>query len=334
MTAKITVIIVNYNSDARLARAVACLAAQTFKDFEVIIADNASSDASLEFAQPPSLSLRIVRNDANLGFAKGNNEAAKLASGEWLALLNPDAYPEPDWLEQLVKAAERYPNVDAFGSTQIDANDPTKLDGAGDAYQAFGLPYRGHFGWPITALPEEGECFAPCAAAALYRRSTFEALGGFDESFFCYGEDVDLGFRLRLAGGRAVQVRAARVLHEGSGITGRRSDFAIYHGHRNRVWTFVKDMPGPIFWPALPFHLILNAALFVRCAAGGTGGAYLRAVADAVRGLGPVWKSRKAVQADRRAGIGEIAHALVWFPLRAFRRKAFIQPVETARRSD
>lgn len=336
MPPTVTVIIVNYNSGARLARALACLAAQRFSDFEVIVVDNASTDGSMAAIDRSALRLQVIANSKNLGFAAANNQAAKVATGEWLAFLNPDAYPEPDWLAQLMAATARYPHADAFGSTQINADDQTQLDGAGDGYHVFGLPYRGHFGWPVSTLPGEGECFAPCAAAALYRRATFAALGGFDESFFCYGEDVDLGFRLRLAGGRAVQVASARVLHEGSGITGRRSDFTLYHGHRNRVWTFVKNMPAALLWPALPFHLLLNVALLVRFIQLGAGRAYWRAMHDAVRGLGPVLKKRRAIQSARRAGLYEIARALTWSPLRALRRGAVIRayrPPKPMRRS-
>lgn len=238
MAAKVTVIIVNDNSGPRLQRAMACLAAQAFTDFDVVILDNASIDGTLDGVKTGALRVQTIRNGANLGFAAANNQAAKIAKGDWLALLNPDAYPEPDWLEHLIAAARRYPDAEAFGSTQINADDAARLDGAG--YHVFDLPYRGHFGWPVSTLPVEGECFAPCAAAALYRHAAVEALGGFDESFFCFGEDVDLGFCLRLAGGRAVQVAGARVHHEGSGVAGRRSNFTLYHGHRNRVWTFVK----------------------------------------------------------------------------------------------
>jgi GT2 family glycosyltransferase len=333
MPPAVTVIIVNYNSGQRLQRAFSALAAQTFTDFDVIVVDNASNDGSADGIDKGALRLQIIANSENLGFAAANNQAAKVASGEWLAFLNPDAYPEPDWLEQLMAAAARYPAADAFGSTQVNADDPERLDGAGDGYHVFGLPYRGHFGWPVSALPGEGECFAPCAAAALYRRATFEALGGFDESFFCYGEDVDLGFRLRLAGGRAVQASLARVLHEGSGITGRRSDFTLYHGHRNRVWTFVKNMPAALFWPALPFHLLLNFALLVRFIQLGAGGAYWRAMKDAACGLGPVLEKRRAVQRARRAPLSEIARALTWSPLRAIRRGAVIRAYRPPKRA-
>jgi GT2 family glycosyltransferase len=321
----VTVIIVNYNSGGRLRRTLACLDAQTFRDFEAIVFDNHSADGSAAEGEPHAFALETIRSGANIGFAAGNNRAAAQARGQWLAFLNPDAYPEPEWLAELMAATRRHPHADAFGSTQIDANNPSRLDGAGDGYHVFGVPWRGHFGWPVKSLPPEGECFAPCAAAALYRREAFLALGGFDESFFCYGEDVDLGFRLRLAGGRAIQVPAARVLHEGSGITGRRSAFTIFHGHRNRIWTFVKNMPGEIFWPMLPFHVAVNAYLLLRFSLIGSGGAYARALGAALSGMGGAWRARRRVQIARRAELGAIAKALTWSPLKPARREADIR---------
>lgn len=326
MTA-VAVIIVNFNSGGRIRKVVAALERQTFRDFEAIIFDNSSTDGSADDLSSEKIRLRTIRNEANIGFAAGNNRAAATVDAEWLAFLNPDAYPEPDWLEQLLAAAARCEGADAFGSTQIDAADPNRLDGAGDAYHVFGVPYRGHFGWPVESLPPEGECFAACAAAAMYRRRTFLDLGGFDETFFCYGEDVDLGFRLRLAGGRTVQVAAARVRHEGSGVTGRRSDFTVFHGHRNRIWTFVKNMPGPIFWPALPFHLLVNLYLLARLSLIGSGPAYVRAMGAALAGLPRIIEARRVEQDRRRVGAAEIWRMLTISPVRLARRQADIRPV-------
>lgn len=330
MSVKATVIIVNFNSGARLERALGCLARQTLQDFDVIVFDNGSKDGSERTAPPPSLRIQTIANAENIGFAAANNRAAALAAGEWLAFLNPDAYAEPGWLGELVAAAARYPRVRAFGSTQIDASEPTRLDGAGDAYHVFGVPYRGHFGWPLARLPDEGECFAPCAAAAFWSRETFLSLGGFDESFFCYGEDVDLGFRHRLAGGRSIQVPRAVVRHEGSGITGRRSDFTVFHGHRNRIWTFVKNMPSPLFEAALPFHLLINAYLLIRLSLIGSGRAYVRALIAAARGMRPVLAARRRVQAGRAASVGDTARALTWSPIKLARRSADIRPVASS----
>ncbi len=331
MTA-ITVIIVNYNSGARLARCLEHLSRQTFRDFEIIVVDNASTDGSLDAAleaAPAPLLPRAIRMPANSGFAAANNRAAAEARGDWLAFLNPDAYPERDWLSALMSARARYPFADAFGSTQLNADDPAVIDGAGDVVHVLGVPYRGHFGWPVERLPEDGECFAPCAAAALYRSRTFLNLGGFEERFFCYGEDVDLGFRLRLAGGRAVQVKAARVLHEGSGISGRYSDFTVYHGNRNRIWMIFRNMPGALYWPLLPARLLVDLYLCLRAFSIGSGRAYARAMLDGYRGLPQFTDDRRVLQRRRKVSVAAIARALTWSPRKVSRREADLRPITT-----
>lgn len=322
---QISVIIVNYNSGDRLRRCLEALAHQTYADFETIVIDNASSDASLASARASGADFRLIEAGANLGFAAGNNRAVEEAQGEWLAFLNPDAYAAPDWLAELVAAAECYPWADAFGSTQIDAEDRGRIDGAGDVYHVFGANYRGHYGWPVETLPGEGECFAPCAAAALYRRGVFQSLGGFEESFFCYCEDIDLGFRLRLAGGRAVQAARARVLHEGSGVTGRRSDFTIYHGHRNRIWMYYRCTPPALLIATAPFHMAFNLYLLARFSLAGQGRPYLRALKDAASGLSGQTSARRRIQRGRKARLGALARAMTWSLWKLVRKEADIR---------
>ena len=252
----------------------------------------------------------MLAQEANLGFARGNNLACTAAAidSEWIALLNPDAFVEPDWLEALLAAAQSYPAFDVFGSQLVNAADPALLDGTGDAYHVSGLVWRMGHGVPVATFPEQRrEVFSPCAAAALYRRSALLQVGGFDEDFFCYLEDVDLGFRLRLAGYRCLYVPASVAHHVGSGTTGgQHSDFAVYHGHRNLVWTYVKDMPGVLFWILMPMHLAMNLAALILFALRGQGKQMLRAKFDAIRGIAKMWRKRHSIQAARVATVRDI----------------------------
>ena len=173
---------------------------------------------------------------------------AAAAGSEWIALLNPDAFVEPHWLEAFLSAARDYPAFDVFGSKLVDAADPAVLDGAGDVCHVSGMVWRMGHGQPCRLFRRQvREVFSPCAAAALYRRSALLEVGCFDEDFFCYVEDMDLGFRLRRAGHRCLYVPSSVAHHVGSGTGGQHSDFAVYQGHRNLVWTYVKDMPGMLF---------------------------------------------------------------------------------------
>ncbi|MEL6112631.1 MAG: glycosyltransferase family 2 protein [Pseudomonadota bacterium] len=321
-----SIIIVNYNAGPRLAKCVQHLRAQNLTDFETIIIDNASTDGSLEGLDQSGLNVSIMREKENHGFAKANNMAAQVARGTWLAFLNPDAYAQPDWLGSLLAAAERYPHIKAFGSTQLSAENPEIIDGLGDVYHAFGVPYRGGFGQPADDLPPDGACFSPCAAAMLIRRDCFDDLGGFDERYFCYGEDVDLGFRLRLAGGHAVQVADAVVHHEGSGVSGRYSDFTVYHGNRNRIWGWFKNMPLALLIPLLPFHLAINSYLLIRAYGVGIGPAYARALRDGFGGLSAIMAARRDMP-PRRAPLLSIIRALSWSPLKVSRRAVDLKPL-------
>jgi GT2 family glycosyltransferase len=141
----------------------------------------------------------------------------------------------------------------------------------------------------------------------MYSRSVFVALGGFDEDYFCYVEDVDLGFRMRLAGCRCLYVPSSVVRHVGSGTTGgQRSEFSTYYGHRNLVWTFVKNMPGVLFWPLLPLHLLMNFVSIVWFTLTGQGAVILRAKRDALLGLPKMWRKRQQIQKARVALIKDI----------------------------
>lgn len=254
---EISVIIVNFNGAQWLAKSVQSVACQSFTDFECFILDNNSSDNSIQTLLTLDERFHIIKSDKNLGFAAGNNLAAKRANGKWLALRNPDAFAHKDWLEQLLKAAKSKPNVTMVGSTQYMALEDGIFDGTGDELHAFGIAYRSGYGQKIYPVSDR-ETFAPCGAGAFLLRETFVRLGGFDESFFCYHEDVDLAYRMRLDGGICIQSANAKIDHVSSGISGRASEFSIYHGTRNRVWTFLNNTPRGLMPFLLPCHIGIN----------------------------------------------------------------------------
>ncbi|MDS4028232.1 MAG: glycosyltransferase family 2 protein [Candidatus Contendobacter sp.] len=313
---------VNHNGGRYLGRCLRALAAQTVRPRQTIVIDNASTDGSIDSLPEHFPWLHIIHCTENLGFAAANNLAvARGEPTEWLALLNPDAFPAPDWLAALQRATRDYPQYAVFGSRLLDAADPERLDGAGDCYHVSGLAWRRWHGGSAT---EHGlrveEVFAPCAAAALYRRRVFREVDGFDERFFCYMEDVDLGFRMRLLGYRCLYVPMAVVHHVGSGITGIRGEFATYHGHRNLIWTYVKNMPSPWFWLYLPAHLALNLLSIAWLGWRGQGRVALRAKVDALRELPQIWRQRQGIQKKRRVAGRELRRAMTtgWAALARF----------------
>lgn len=307
----ITVIIVNWNSGELLARCVRQLMDQTLAPASVLVVDNDSTDDSLR-RMPAWDRVQVLRMDRNLGFAAANNRALARCGTEYVALLNPDAFAAPDWLARLHAAAQAHPGTAAFGSRQLSAEVPGQVDGIGDHYHCSGLAWReAHGQRQQPAHQVAGEIFSPCAAAALYRRAALEEVGGFDAGFFCYMEDVDLGFRLRLAGYSARYVPEAVVEHVGGAASGgERSDFSVFHGHRNLVWTFVKNMPGPLLWLLLPLHLAANLAALVLFAVRGQARVIVRAKWQALKGLPAAWQQRRDIQRRRKAPLRDIWRAL------------------------
>ena len=315
---RFSVVIVNFNGGEYLQGAVDSLVRQTFHDFEVIIWDNASSDRSI-----PDLNLsqlencRVIESKENLGFAAGSNRAAELSSGEWIAMLNPDAVAAPDWLEKMDTAIRAHPGCPMFASTQFNLKDPSILDGVGDSYLAFGFPWRGGFGHDASILPGPGECFSPCGAGAIVHAGDFRELNGFDERLFCYCEDVDLGFRMRLQGGYCLFVPDAVIYHEGGGLAGKQSEFAVYHGTRNRLWVYCSRMPLPLLLVTLPSHVAITLYLLARAGITRRGRYTRQAILDGLAGL---WSyCRQATEwptPKRTVPIMSLARSMAWNPWR------------------
>ncbi|SRR6266498_2196939 len=308
-----SLVIVCWNSSKYLPQCLKSISLQTFQDFEVIIVDNGSADDStIELEKRyPNLNLKVERLTTNQGFAAANNLGAHIARGKWLILLNADAFPEPNWLAELIAASEAHPEIASFSSRQLQENNPQFLDGMGDAYHVSGLAWRVGLGYPSEYYGlDSTEIFSACAAAAMYLRQAFLDVDGFDEDFFSYFEDVDLGFRLQLRGYRCLYVPQAVVYHIGSATFGERSDFAFYHSHRNLVWTFTKNMPPIMFWLYLPEHLIANFIYLLYYTLCGRGKVLWKAKWDAILGLPIAIKKRRAIQRKRKVSNTTLAKSM------------------------
>lgn len=332
----VRVIIVNYNAGPLIQACVDALAAQTFTDFEAVVVDNASTDGSDESLRLPDSRFTLIRNESNIGFGAANNIGAHGCRAPWLATLNPDTVAQSNWLEEMHRGAERYPEIRMFGATLIDAADPTVVDGFGDALSIAGIPWRGGHGQPVADLPRcDAEVFSPCAAAALYARESFEAVGGFDESFYCYLEDVDLGFRLRLIGDRCMQLRHAIVSHHGSAITGRMSEFTIFHSFRNRLWMIIKNIPFPLLIVAVPANILCSLLIIALSRQQLPAAAALKGLWLGVTASMGSYRQRRSVQSKRRTSIATIASWLTW-DLRQLgdRPVSVIKPTLSAKREN
>lgn len=298
----IAVIIVNWNSADCLARCVERLLGQSLKPDRILIIDNSSTDNSIESVKSSASFIEVVHRKKNFGFANSNNFAAAMCGNyQWLALVNPDTASESDWLENLMNAASRHPEYSMFACKQVQADRPEYLDGTGDCYHVSGLMWRRDFGRSVSTVQDRVcEVFSPCGGAMLISRKAFEEAGGFDEDFFCYTEDVDLGFRLRLLGHRCLYVPSSVIHHAGSASAGKKSDFSIYHGHRNLVWTFFKNMPFSLLVIYLPQHLFLNLFSLIWFFGKGRTKVILKAKQDALKGMTRMLRKRRNIQSSKR----------------------------------
>lgn len=311
-SSRLSIVVIAHQSAACIERCLRSITTQQPAPAEVLVVDSGSTDATEEVVCRFE-SVRWIPAGSNIGFAAAANLGVGMASAELVAVLNADVALRPGWIAAMLASARRYPGAASFGSVQIGTNG--RLDGVGDCLHFSGLVWRRGRG-AIAAPGRDLESFSACGAAALFRRSALLRAGGFEPTFFCYFEDVDLGFRLRLAGHECVCVADAVCDHEhGQASGGSRSVFATYHGHRNMVWAFVRCMPSPLIWLLLPAFAAAQLACVATGTLRGQGRLVLRAKLDALRELARAMDQRRLVQRRRIASAAAIANALSWTPL-------------------
>lgn len=316
----IAVVIINYNGGDYIEACLHSLQNQSVCADQIIVVDNASTDdsASLLTQRFPDIQVEFLAE--NLGFAGGNNHAFSLITHcKWVALLNPDTVVSSTWIAQLKQAVSTHPSTAVFSCRLEDLHFPEKLDGTGDQYHVSGLAWRRDHGASTSiSRPVRESVFAPCAAAALYRLQAVNAAGGFDDAYFCYNEDTDLVFRMRLMGHHCLHLDDIVVKHAGSGISGKQSDFSIYHGHRNLVWTYFKNMPTALLWLYLPQHLLLNIVAILYFGFKGRLGVIVKAKWHALIGLPKVLQMRRAIQQKRTVSHAELTKTMIRNPIAAY----------------
>jgi GT2 family glycosyltransferase len=303
----VSVVIVTWNGRRYLDACLAAVQSQKGVTVETILVDNASTDGTVDYVRERFPWVRLIALHANRGFAGGTNAGAREARGRFLALLNNDAVPDPDWLQSLVAGVDRQDGTALVTSRIVYMHDPGVIDSAGDGLLTWGGAFKRHHGARVEAARESAEVFGVCGAACLMPRLVFEELGGFDEDFFASHEDVDLSYRARLLGYRCRYVSGAVVRHHGSATIGRASEFAVFHGQRNLEWVYVKNTPITLLLRTLPGHAVYTAAACVHFARMGMLSPFLRAKAAAAAGLIGVLRKRSHVQRTRR-----VAAAAIW----------------------
>ena len=321
---RVCVVIISHNSGDTLGRCLDCLGVQTYRDFDVILLDNASRERPGPLVSDRPFPVSYMEMADNLGFAEGMNTAMAATSAPYVVALNPDAYAEPDWLAALVAAADTFPAVAAFGSLQLSAQDDRHIDGFGDHYLLTGQAWRGRT-WPTAHSGGHPEyTFGVCAAAALYRADAVRDAGGFDRRYFCFYEDVDLSFRLRLAGHHCAVIRNAVVRHVGGASFTGQSAFAEYLIARNEWWTLIKNMPLALLWIAVPGYLAIQLLAAIKSRRP----ARLKGVREALSRTDEFLASRREIQARRKISVTDMARWLAWRPSLFFGKVSVIRNLD------
>jgi GT2 family glycosyltransferase len=272
----VSVVILNYNGKVWLEKCISSLAAQTILSrIQVIIADNASPDGSARLAEDLLIGFPnaiFVQNGGNFGFCEGNNLGAKHATGRFLFFLNNDTWLEPDCMEILLSKADQ---------AGVTAANPLVMDYGTNDFQLIGGGGFDMFGIP-NALPEskvDREIFSPCGCSYLIDREMFWKVGGFDPAIFMYSDEIDLSWRVRLAGGRIMAFPGARMHHRGSAsvnpaggaavVEFRTSETKRYFTNRNGLFVLLKNSQNFfLLFAMLNFSLLLvelmAAAVLIR----------------------------------------------------------------------
>ena len=242
---KVTVIIPNYNGLRFLRDCLTALENQSMKDFETLVIDNASSDESVAYIRENFPNVNVMVMEKNLGFSGGVNVGIQSAKTPYVLLLNNDTEVDTHFVEEMIHAIEESPNIFSVSSKMIQFYDREKLDDAGDLYGILGWGFQRGIDAPATSYTKKEEIFSACAGAAIYRKDVFEKIGYFDELHFAYLEDIDVGYRGKIAGYKNMYCPTAIVYHVGSGTSGSKyNSFKVKLAARNSVYLNYKNMPN------------------------------------------------------------------------------------------
>jgi GT2 family glycosyltransferase len=303
----ISVVIPNWNGRRFLERCLSAIRHQTVGDIEVVLVDNASSDDSVGLVRRRFPEVEVVQLRRNAGFAAAMNAGIRRARGPYIAFLNNDTEPDERWLQELLACLERHPRAASATSKVLLFDRPGTLDDTGNFLTPSLLPYaRGHGQPDARQFDVEEEVFSASGAAALWRADALANVGLFDESFFAYYEDVDLGFRARLAGYECWYAPRAVVLHERGG-TGGDDGFTLYLHVRNRWLMLAKDAPASLLLRNLPRIAAGEVTWWSRARQSRSFRPLLRAYGDVLHASGRVCAARRRIQSNRCISVGELA---------------------------
>ena len=262
--------IVNWNRKELLRACLESVGRQAGVEFETIVVDNGSRDGSAEMAEK-EFGARVIRNAENRGFCAANNQGIAAARGEFVALLNNDAEAEAGWLAGLHRAVTRAANVGMAASKVLVWEEPQRIDKVGHLIYPDGQNRgRGSGAKDTGQFDREEEVLWPDGCAAIYRKKMLDEIGGFDEDFFAYGDDAELGLRARIAGWKCIYTPEAVARHHRGSTLGKDSAWRLELIERNRILLAVKLFPWSLLW-LNPYYFAVRAVAGYGAARRGAG---------------------------------------------------------------
>ncbi len=260
MPVDVAVLVLNYNGRRHLLRCLEACAKLDAKgvNLRLVCVDNGSADGSTEAVVRRFPSVQILANPANLGFARAYNEAVAAVDSEWVALINNDAAPDAVWISAALDAAGRH-KVSCVGS-RIVKDEGKRIDFVGSSMNFYGHGFHPHFDEPASYEGEESPMLFASGGAMLCRRSTFLEVGGFDEEYFAYFEDVDFGWRLNVLGYDVIYAPASFVRHAHAATSRRIPPYKkLAWLERNGLRSVIKNYDDSRLARILPAALALAA---------------------------------------------------------------------------
>lgn len=324
-------VVVNWNRSGLLRACLESLQRQTLPNFEIVVVDNGSTDGSAAMVAAAFPGVRLITNAQNRGFCAANNQGIACARGRYIALLNNDAEADPRWLEELLRGFDAGGDVGMTASKILVWESRTTIDKAGHLIYPDGQNRgRGTGETDHGQYDRLEETAWPDGCAGMYRKDMLDQIGGFEEDFFAYADDAELGLRARIAGWRCIYVPTAVVFHHHGSTLGRFSAERMVLIERNRVWLAAKLFP----WRLLalnPFYFAARVAAGLYGAALGSGEAarfagkqgfgvlikcFIRANLAALAGLPRMLAKRRQVARIRRLSDPEVCALLRRFRIR------------------
>lgn len=280
---EVTVVIPNYNGKHYLKTCLESLENQVGGRTEVILVDNGSEDGSCEYLAEYFPWVRVIALDENTGFCHAVNVGIEQSSTPYVLLLNNDTEAAPDFVSEMVAGIKSHPKAFSCAAQMLKFQERTKIDDAGNYYNALGWAFARGKGKAADDYQKESKIFASCGGAAVYRKDILDQIGLFDEKHFAYLEDIDIGYRARIQGFENWYLPKAVVYHVGSGTSGSRYNlFKIRYSSRNNVYMLYKNMPVLQLILNLPFLILGFAAKLVFFATKGYGKEYAAGIKNGI----------------------------------------------------